>query len=166
MKTYLALFVLAAFPALAHAVPYHNPAGKLDQALRSEEGLNIFLTAEAFESGEVGASQINTYEQIQIRVNGSNLFSGAKVRAVLTPNCKSREYGWPVAKPSLVVDLNPETQGSNQNYSASFEGTIIIHSAVHGGESIDCRPQLSVVVDGAWQTDPMNGTHNFNLKRF
>jgi hypothetical protein len=163
----LFLIILLALSTAAHAVPYRNYLGISANSLRSAEGVNISIKAKDYEAGEVGDSQINTAEQIEINILGNNLGYRSTIRAVLIPNCKSWQHGWSIDQATLFVDLvQQENTGASIIYTADFEEAVMTRSVVHSGDQISCQPQLAVEVNGQWLTDPMNGTHNFNLNNF
>jgi hypothetical protein len=164
MKMFILLIPTVLSMAVAHAETYRHDIGRSENRLQSKEGLSIVVTAENYESGDVGDSQTNTAEEIKVSVNGSNVAYGSRIRAVITPNCKSGEYGWAISQPQIYSDLTSETDGSSLDFYGSFSETVMTHTAVHGGEWVNCAPTLSVVVDGNWQTDPVNGTHNFLIQ--
>jgi len=167
MKKLIVLSLIAALPALAQATTYHQDGGSSQLRLTSSEGLNIILTGENYASGEISDSQVNTVEQIQIVVNGGPTSFGSHIQAVLIPNCRSQKYGSAVSEPTLTASLTPQTDGSSVDFNAKFDGILVTSSAIHGAdEDVICTPQLAIVVDGNWQTDPENGTHNFNLLNF
>jgi hypothetical protein len=162
----LAMVVLSSsiWATQAHAFSY--PPHPVELRLQSVEGLNIVITAQDQDYGNDGDSETRAASNIVITVNGSHVGFGSSIRAVLTPNCISGEYHWPISQPTVYADLSSQTDGSSLDFSGSFQGSVMTNSAVHGGEWINCQPQLSIVVDGNWQTDPVDGTHNFNLMNF
>ena len=160
MKThfppFLALTLLATVPTFAHAATYRNYVGHSQDNLDSREGLSILISASDFQSGDLGDNQTDTAEQIQITVSGPHALDGSSIRVVLTPNCVSQQNNWPVAKSSLTADL--------VSGEAILDGILVTGTSAIGGEKVKCQPTVSVVVNGTWQTDPINGTHDFRLQ--
>ena len=164
MKQISALFLIALLSTGAHADNYRDDVGRSEIRLHSKEGQDCIIISEKYQSGIVADTQVNTAEQIVIVVSGSGVNSSTQgVRAVLIPNCISADHGWSVDKPTIFADLKALTDGSSWEFSGNFQGSLLLRSAIHGGETINCQPQLSIVIDGNWQTDPVNGTHNFHL---
>ena len=104
--------------------------------IASQEGSTILLTP-------------SKPKTIQIVVNGKNIKFASQIRAILTSNCKK--------EPSVSVDLVPQTDNSTMEFNGQFSGTL---------PERKCRPELAVVVDGNWQTDPTNGKNQFPIHHF
>ena len=167
VKKLIVLSLIAALPTLAHAESYRQCASSQARLqLTSQEGLNIVLTGENCASGDIGDSQNNTVEQVAITVNGGQVGFGSHIQAILIPNCRSQDNGWNVSEPTLTQSLTPQTDGSSLDFNAQFDGVLESSIAIHGGDTTICQDQLAIVVDGNWQTDPVTGTHNFNLMNF
>jgi hypothetical protein len=167
MKKFVVLSLIAALPALAHAETYHQcGSAQARLQLQSQEGVNITLTGTNCESGDVGDSETNAVEQVQISVYGGPVNFGSHIRAVLVSNCRSELYGSAVSEPTLTSDLTAQTDGSSLDFYGQFGESFVTSAAMHGGDTTLCQPQLAVVVDGNWQTDPVTGSHNFGLLNF
>jgi hypothetical protein len=163
MKTYKLIAFLAFFPIVCSADPYRYPREFKIASLQSAQGVSICVSAQNYESGYAGATQYDTAEHLQIMASGSTISVNSKIRAVITNQCVSEINHWPVAHKSLLTDLGAVFARNIFEFNGTFDGVVLLRSVIHGGDTVTCRPQLSVVVDDVWQTDPVNGTHNFNL---
>ena len=142
--------------------------------LRSSEGITIGVTAQVAESEvkfvQYGREYRNkTIKNLAVGITKANSdrFIGdgysAPAQAVLTLKCSASHYpsSWSYSS-SSVIDLNTSEVGpaafGQKDLNAQIE--LVTES---GGDVDGCRVELSVVAEGRWQVDPVNGSHNFIL---
>ncbi len=173
----LAAFVLGmtSFAADAHAA--------VRKSLQSREGTEIRLEYELqrFVSNSNKPSSVDYAQPVQFTVKrGRELGPSDQVRVVLinreyfTGYCGLSSYN---RDPHYVIDLN--YHGGMEAFVGTFESARLI---LNGAEvplrredqrvqvrangycyNLVTAPELAVVVNGQWQTDPINGTHNFKF---
>ncbi|MBN8541579.1 MAG: hypothetical protein J0L82_14390 [Deltaproteobacteria bacterium] len=165
MKKFLVLFVLVLLPSVSNAADssYRNFNGKTSQTLYSEQGLEIKVEASRYSSGYAGATQVDTAEELSVTVSGRNLKEDSTVVVALMPRCRSIYYGESKMQADEAWELSRKADGSRQLYMYSKKG-VTTFSAIHGGDQVVCTIELSVSVDGKWQTDRESMTLNFALQ--
>jgi hypothetical protein len=163
MKKFLILIVsIASFTAFG-APANSNPK---ETIFKSVEGVTMGLKLETSTYAANNDSGGGNAYSFSLSASSAHITSTSKVRAILTDTCT-----WSIARQSfqngLQADMKQkQTTDGSVVFSADFTGSLPTNYAVHGGDSYTCTADFSVVVDGIWQTDPVNGSHNFNFNFF
>ena len=143
-------------------------------ALRSTDGTDIRLSYTL--STTTGSSDtITNASNVVITVDNDawhvgNIGFGQQIRAVLLGYCRPSGGGSEVAHYNQQFDV-PYTHlqsGSGWGYEAqlnAYAPEISSFAVRFVGIAGACiyRQELAVVVNGQWLTDPLNGSHNFNM---
>lgn len=162
--------------ALAQDVQDHRPwsaESEISTALRAADGTEIHIRA-------LSGIENDTYQEttslrdIEIQVskviqNQNMLSPDASVRAVFQVICRHAQSGAELQRTVREVDL-----ASTGSYPLYFHATLpesfrtgfrpIRGEAIRFGAPIACSEEISVVVNGQWLVDPVNGTHNFQVR--
>lgn len=128
-------------------------------ALASKEGNSIILSLHTFYDGWLyGTPELTISGQ---DIDGRSMHSSSKVRAVIS----NYHCGIYREKPSEQRTMDLQFYSKN-NELVTFKGLaapVLVQAQARGTCPQYSSIELSVVIDGTWQTDPINGTHNFKV---
>ena len=126
-------------------------------ALRSAQGLQIFVDATV---EQTAPSQTGSFTK-EIKSFEITTSQFGAFRAVVTLQCSAMHYpnSWSYQS-SFTLDGFQSSGGAP--FKASDYSRRRIES-LFSGDRDECRVELSLVKDGIWQQDPINGTNNFLL---
>jgi hypothetical protein len=126
-------------------------------SLRSVQGLNINIAAEVEESDANPFGYRNRHLK-SMSVTASEFGS---FRVVVVLSCEARHYPnvWSYQS-DFQMDAFQSSGGAP--FEARDNSTHQLEYAA-GLDSDSCRTELSVVKDGLWQVDPINGTTHFEI---
>lgn len=147
------LALLAAATALAEPQTVRKTV-----QLRSVQGLGIEVKATVEESApDAFGNQDRNLTSIEVVTDRFGPF-----RVVIVLNCFALHYpnSWSYQS-SFEMDAFQASGGAP--FLASSYQTRQLEYAGFGGDSDTCRTELALVMNGQWQTDPVNGTNNFVL---
>jgi hypothetical protein len=127
--------------------------------LRSSEGLDITVSAIVQETApDAFGNQTRTLKQMSIQTSEFGSF-----RAVVVLNCTTYRYPNSSTYQSSFQMDGFQSSGGAPFVAADYSSRQIDYAGF-GGDNDSCRVELALVKNGVWQTDPVNGTHNFILE--
>ena len=152
---FASLFALSAVSLTAFAESKMVP--KLF-VLKSVQGLTITINAvvEEFDANEFGNRNRNL-KSLSVTASEFGAF-----RTVLILVCGARHYpnSWSYQS---VFELDANQSSGGAPYVAYEPYSHQLEYASPSGDSDSCRTELALVKNNQWQTDPVNGSHNFIL---
>ncbi len=173
MKTII-LTVGLLFSALSSALSY-GPDEWSHFQLKSEQGLHLsidFQLSRKIESDcAYSCPTIMVARNIWFNLRGNSLRPSDKVSVVFMNYYNSRNNQGAVRTPLSIplwwdASSDKFTGRLKEPGHPQADHQVVVWTSGFGIETTQYRQEVAIVVNGEWQVDPMNGTHNFKFQMF